>query len=438
MTTGTRTFICLAAGIVACCCTGTPNGTAPSAEVTVLFSSADSTDGTDSSCNQSVPYRIPALAETGGGRLLAVADYRHCRRDIGYGRVDLHSRSSSDNGRSWDEERTIIEGSGVSGAADCGFGDAALVCDRESGELLLMAVCGQTVYSLNSTNRQNPNRIAELRSSDGGVSWSSWEEKTEDIYSLFDGCGAGCVESCFVTSGKIFQSRSVKVGSHYRIYAALCARPNGNRVIYSDDFGRSWKALGGPDAMPAPYGDEAKCEELPDGSVILSSRAYEGRIFNIFRYDDTGSGEGVWGEPAWSYEGNMGCAAKENACNGELIVVKARRCAKESRRGTKGEGRREEVLLALQSLPLGPGRANVGIYFKEINTEMDPASLASGWSGPYRLSEKESAYSAMIQLSDGRIALFWEEGPNADCSGYGLCYSALSLSQISGGLYRAL
>lgn len=428
MTTGTRTFICLAAGIVACCCTGNPNGTAPSTEVTVLFSSAD---GAGCSSKPSVPYRIPALAETGEGRLLAVADYRHCRRDIGYGRVDLHSRSSYDNGRSWNEERTIIEGSGVSGAVDCGFGDAALVCDRESGELLLMAVCGQTVYSHESTGRQNPNRIAELRSRDGGRSWSGWEERTEDIYSLFDLSCNGCVESCFVTSGKIFQSRSVKVGSHYRIYAALCARPNGNRVIYSDDFGRSWKALGGPDAMPAPYGDEAKCEELPDGSVILSSRAYEGRIFNIFRYDDTGSGEGVWGEPAWSYAGNMGCAAKENACNGELIVVKARR-------GTKWTGRGEEVLLALQSLPLGPGRANVGIYFKEINTEMDPASLASGWSGPYRLSEKESAYSAMIQLSDGRIALFWEEGPNADGSGYDLCYRALSLSQISGGLYRAL
>lgn len=98
----------------------------------------------------------------------------------------------------------------------------------------------------------NPNRITALRSSDGGKTWGQWTEITEDIYSLFDDCQEGCVQSCFIASGRIFQSSIIKVGSHYRIYAAMCARPNGNRVIYSDDFGHSWKALGGTDHIKCP------------------------------------------------------------------------------------------------------------------------------------------------------------------------------------------
>ena len=45
-----------------------------------------------------IPYRIPSITKTSKGNLLAVADSRPCRADIGYGRVDLHGRISQDNG----------------------------------------------------------------------------------------------------------------------------------------------------------------------------------------------------------------------------------------------------------------------------------------------------------------------------------------------------
>lgn len=72
------------------------------------------------------------------------------------------------------------------------------------------------------------------------------------------------------------QSRSIKAGSHYRIYSALLSPHYGNAVIYSDDFGSTWKLLGNPASYPIPDGDEAKVEELPDGSVVLSSRKDNG------------------------------------------------------------------------------------------------------------------------------------------------------------------
>lgn len=378
--------------------------------------------------SDTIPYRIPAVSVMHNGDILALTDYRLCGNDIGYGRVDIHGRISRNGGRSWGKEFVLIEGSGVSGSTDCGFGDAAMVADRESGDMLVIMVCGETVYWHETTTRQNPNRIAVLRSSDNGRTWSAWEEITESVYTLFDDSVHGCVQSCFVGSGKILQSKQIKVGSHYRIYAALCARPNGNRVIYSDDFGHTWHALGGPDALPVPNGDEPKCEELPDGRVVISSRAWGGRYFNIYEYTDVASGAGAWGEAAGSGKRVNGCASLENACNGEILIVPAVR-----------KSDRKKVHLALQSVPLGPQRANVGIYYKELPEDIasiTPTSFAANWEKPYQVSDTTSAYSTMLQLKNGNIAFYYEESLTLNGRGYDMVYKEIPLEVITSDQYR--
>ena len=375
----------------------------------------------------SVPYRIPAIAQLKNGRLLALADYRPCTLDIGFGRVDIHAKLLSRNGKRWGEKFVIAEGTGVSGNVDCGFGDPALVVDRETGEILLITVCGSTPYGAESTTRQNPNRIALFRSHDNGCTWEQWKEITEDIYSLFDSSEHGPIQSCFVTSGKIFQSEIVKVGSHYRIYIALTARPNGNRVIYSDDFGATWSVLGGATALPSIWGDESKCEELPDGSVVLSSRAWGGRYFNIYRYTDCEYTEGAWGEVAPSGRRVGGCYAMENSCNGELLILPVIRVADN-----------QPIHLALQSVPVGPQRKSVGIYYKEVSVDDTPETFAANWSGPYMVTEKPSAYSTMIQLRNDDIAFYYEEADQIDVRGYDMVYLEISLAQLTAGTYRCL
>ena len=382
----------------------------------------------ETEATDTIPYRIPAIATLSDGSLLALSDYRYCKGDIGFGRVDIHGRMSSDNGRTWGEEFTLIEGTGIPGTVDCGFGDAALVADRESGDLLLMLVCGHTVYWHQTTNRQNPNRIAVLRSSDNGKTWSAWEEVTESIYSLFDGSVHGCIESCFIGSGKICQSRQVKVGSHYRLYAAMCARPNGNRVIYSDDFGRTWNVLGSVDELPAANGDEPKCEELPDGRVVLSSRAYGGRLFNIYSFTDAASGEGSWGEVAFSGEENSGCTAVENACNGEILILPVIR---------KEDG--AKVNVAFQSVPLGPDRRNVGVYYKELPADastLTPVLFAAGWEDPYQVSQAPSAYSTMVQQANGNIAFFYEECEDTCPGGFDMVYKEIPVDSLTFNRYK--
>lgn len=372
------------------------------------------------------PYRIPAIAKCSNGDLLALTDWRICGGDIGQGEVDIHYRISEDNGKTWGEEILLLDGTGNYNDWNYGYGDAAIVADSESDEVLVITAAGNTFYS--NCTRQNPLRMSRTYSHDNGRTWDASEEITEDIYGIFDKSSMGALKAAFFGSGRICQSRQIKVGQYYRIYAALCARDGGNRVIYSDDFGRTWQSLGTINKSPAPQGDEPKIEELPNGSVVLSSRMNGGRFYNIFTYSDQRSAEGEWGTVANSSSIATGVKALSNSTNGEILVIPAT---------AKADG--SQAFVALQSVPLGPGRANVGIYYKAL-TDADyanPTTFATGWSGPLQVSQKNSCYSTMCVQADGRIAFYYEEETFADNKGGGYTevYHPFTLEQLTENRY---
>ncbi|MBQ5730605.1 MAG: DUF4091 domain-containing protein, partial [Bacteroidaceae bacterium] len=349
------------------------------------------------------PYRIPGITTTSNGRLIASAARLVCGTDPGYGQVDVVCRISDDNGENWSEMIDVAVGTGRTSATknyfDTAFGDPAIVADRTSNEVIIIAVAGCTVYANANTTRKNPNLIALIRSKDNGETWEKPIDITEEIYSLFD--KGNPIQSAFVGGGKVFQSRIIKKDKYYRIYAALCARPNGNRVVYSDDFGATWQALGGASALPATGGDEPKCEELPDGRVILSSRVGGGRIYNIYTYSNALEGEGSWESAVKSNFDGAGHTPGGNSTNGEILIVPVVR---------NSDGK--EMYLALQSLPTGSGRTNVGIYYKELTDVNDIAKtsyFATGWNGYFEVSKTSSAYSSMDLQADNRIGFIYEE-----------------------------
>ena len=98
----------LGVAIVACGCVkegsgDKPQPALPAAERFEVFQLLNPND---------IPYRIPALATTKDGTLIAVADYRHSGTDIGVtdkGRIDLHYRLSYDNGNTWTDVMPLIE-----------------------------------------------------------------------------------------------------------------------------------------------------------------------------------------------------------------------------------------------------------------------------------------------------------------------------------------
>ena len=386
-----------------------------------------------------IPYRIPAIATASNGDLIAVADYRHSRADIGMatnGRIDLHARISKDNGKTWGDIFPIIEGQGAAGVNTpgqmyVGFGDPCIVADRESSRVLVLSCSGNVSFP--NGQRNNHQGIAHFYSEDYGKTWSAPVDRSESIYSQLDNTPYGPVRAMFVGSGKISQSKYIKVGDYYRIYCAVLVKDvNGthiNFVLYSDDFGEKWTILGDPNVAPIPSGaDEPKADELPDGSVLVSSRVTGGRYYNIFSYTDSKKAEGRWGTHSFSGNSNNGTTAISNSTNGEIINLPAKRVA---------DGK--PVYLQLQSVPFGSGRANVGIYYKELESLSDfvtAAKLSENWDGRHQASYLSSAYSTLCWQADSTLAFLYEEdtyGTNG--GGYTIVYKNYSLEQITDSAY---
>ena len=380
-----------------------------------------------------IPYRIPAITTTANGYVFAINDYRPCGNDIGFGEVDLVMRHSTKAGKEWDgvswtSPVKIADGVGKEATETwlTGFGDPAIVADREHNEILVMSVCGNRVcwhgnYGAGTAeNPENPNRMARLRIkyNEETGEWIAGEpeEVTYEIYPLFkDKNGKAHVGSMFIGAGRIAQSSMIKVGEYYRLYCAVWAVETAsyrhhNYVLYSDDFGESWNLLGelGNDFndSPAPYGNEPKCEELPDGSVLLSSRKGYGRYFNVFHYSNFEKAEGYWdGAVATDEVGDLKFGS--NDTNGEPLRI-----------GNK----------LFQSVPTGNSRSGVSIFYRTLSDDpatYTPTELSKGWT-KVQISDRGSAYSSMCILPDGNIGIYYEEEPG----GYSMVYLPVEVSKI--------
>ena len=205
----------------------------------------------NSANHSSTPYRIPAIATLSNGDVIAIADQRPCGADVGNGEVDIYAKISSNNGSTWTPSSTdpSADGTGLKiadGTSSNGYGDAAVVANRESGEVMAICVAGKVVFSNGSSSKHN--KMARLYSSDYGKTW-----KTEDVTTAFFDNLLPNAYTMFMASGKILQSTKVKKGNYYRLYGALLVRQkknwlskeNVNYVVYSDDFGKTWAILGG-------------------------------------------------------------------------------------------------------------------------------------------------------------------------------------------------
>ena len=389
------------------------------------------------------PYRIPAIATAPNGHIFAIADNRPCGNDIGYGEVDIKCRISTDNGYSWGDEFFVADGKGGdTNEMTTGFGDAAIVADRDQNKLLVMMVCGRTVChngrwdksKIGDTDADAVNRVARVyatyNETSGEWEWTQPVEMTDHIYSLFlNENDEPTVTSMFIGSGKICQSRVVKKDDYYRLYCSMWTRDGGNRVIYSDDFGGSWNVLGTIADRPASGGDEPKVEELPDGTVVLSSRKGGGRYFNLFTFADDTYTTGSWGTVVSSNNVENGLSFGGNTTNGEIYKVKA--IHKESGRICD---------LMFQSIPTGGDRSNVAVYYKEMvygenkANEYTPTTFAQNWTKGIHVSTKGSCYSTMIMQADGHVAFLFEEHPGDNYS-YCIVYIPYTIEDLTADQY---
>ena len=393
-------------------------------------------------------YRIPAIVAY-DNHVIAFSDNRSgvtdatSWGDVGsVGNISIEVRHSNDGGQTWTAPRCAVMGFG-SGNFDQSHGDAAVVRDRETGRMLIMTGSGEVGYGRSRVDvpgdYSHALKVGRYYSLDDGYTWNGGDV-TSQIYDLYR--GHGNIFRLFFTSGRICQSRLVKHGTYYRLYSAVVTN-EGSLVVYSDDFGHTWVPLGGADARPAPQGDEAKIEELPDGRVLLSCRrsGQDGRWFNIFTYADRQCQDGSWAEPVASEKHDGGTATINNNCNGEILFIPA----------LDAEGRK--VYVALQSVPRGtPGnhptnlerRSHVSIYWKAFDTAdswATPDRWAEGWQR-HEITDGYSAYSSMALDGNGDICFIYEDHGvhfrlgSQPTEMYDILYRHLSLQDITGGRYQ--
>ena len=378
-------------------------------------------------------YRIPALGQDANGKLYTAVDLRRTGSDIGMGNGhnDIVMKTSTDHGATWDAEFTTIAAGDQnqnhsSKQWTYSFGDPSIVVDRNNPQnVLVMCVGGHTSFF--ASKYEEPQHVVRLLSTDGGQTWKK-DSLTYQIYNLTKNSVGGTTFGLFLTSGKIMQSRYIKQGAYNRLYIAYPTnntKQNATFVIYSDDFGATWKLLGGDMQLPSSGADESKVEEMPDGSVLVSvrNRGSNTRGYSLFTYTDIAKGEGKW-----EFQTNATAMNNAvNAVNGEILIVPARR---------KADGK--QLFVALQSITLSKAREKVGVYFKELtdyNSYASAETLAADWQKGMQVSLMGSCYTGMELLTNDKIGYVYEEDAPGGIGGYNIMFKQIPLEDLTNGKY---
>ncbi len=329
----------------------------------------------------SVNFRIPAIETAGDGSIVVAVD---ARRDVARdlpNNIDIMIRRSTDMGETWSDAITIAD------FGSFGASDPSLVRDRNTGDLLCMFASHSGLFQ---STPLNPIRFQVCRSQDHGVTWSTPDEHTTQIY-------APGWYAAWLASGSAHQMRNG------RIVGAIGVRQNpdnviSNFMICSDDGGQSWSYK---PAEASAVGDEAKIVELDNGSLMMNIRNRTPDCRKIVISQDGGES---WGTPYFQYE------LTDPAINGDFI-----------RYTSVLDGYDKSRLLF--SIAAHPNtRKNLTLFLSYDEGATWPVSriLNPGLSG----------YSCLTVLSDGTIGCFYENGEYEE---YQLYFTRVSLDWLSAG-----
>ena len=203
---------------------------------------------------KAVRYRIPALAVSKKGTVLAFAEARRVDgNDVGD--IDAVVKRSEDGGKTWGPEIVIMD------AGTRSVNNQCPIVDPKSGRIWLCA------------NVTVPGRrpILISHSDDDGKAWSEPKDITAGLYNpdpraqIFGaGPGAGIV----LERGKLAGRFVVPMNFGF---AGTCV----SGAVYSDDRGVTWKT--GGMLRTGALMTEARCAELTDGSLLFNARTIEGK-----------------------------------------------------------------------------------------------------------------------------------------------------------------
>lgn len=362
-------------------------------------------------------YRIPAITRASDGTLVALSDARKMHIHDVTNSIDVVSRRSSDNGKTWSDYVVIFQGS--QSGTNCynwkGYGDAA-VASFSNGTVVATAIHG---FGLAGSSTDPATDVVWKVSRDNGKSWSS--EYTMD-QSLFGGLrgnispGNICVANEGYLKGKAlvglrtstspnYNSRSS--ASHQRIYC-LTYDPDENKwtriKIKSGYLTKDYLE------NTSNYLDEVQFVQVAKDQYILSARsdASGNRLF--YRLTFTSATQAT---ATMISQSGMNLA---NPCNGDLIKYAAK-------------GGTQYILHTVpKDMVYGSDncRTNLSAYYTELSTSgdlnwtrslnlFDPFDNTRGGATGTGIGAMDEAaqYSSLSMQEDGTIAVLMEAYPYA-------------------------
>lgn len=215
-------------------------------------------------------YRIPAIARTSSGTLVATFDIRYNHAGDLPANIDVGVSRSRDGGKTWTEVESVIKSDGLGGGK--GIGDPGILFDEKTGTLWISALLspksGHPIWASvsGSTSPKDCGQMILISSKNEGKSWSKPVNITADIKRLND--------SDTRSWGCVFQGPGAGIctDNGTLIFPAQIWGDKGKGVkgvlVYSKDSGKTWTS-----SKEMPWGgSESTCVQLADKSIMLNVR----------------------------------------------------------------------------------------------------------------------------------------------------------------------
>ena len=342
-------------------------------------------------------YRIPAMVETKGGKILAFCEARNTKADFYEGHedqfqgipvyqqgsskdsgdIDLVMKVSEDGGATWGGMVTLFD----DGNNTCG--NPSPVLDHATGRVWLFW-CWQKNGSQTSTFFPSildghTRRVLYTYSDDEGQTWAPFVDATPELKDRdWTWYATGPCHATQVFTGS-YKGRLIIPCNH----RDAANKHNYSHCCYSDDFGKTWK-LGGTTAVG---GNESCIVELSDGSVMTSMRIAgddmeEGVNANCRAFSVSKDGGASWG----TFDRVESLI--DPGCQGSIFNY-------------HNQGKPTSTLL-LSNCHHSTTRKAMAISVSKDNGKT--------WTTPYSVYDSRSAYSDVFVLSDGSVCVLYENG----------------------------
>ena len=262
-------------------------------------------------------YRIPGLATTNKGTLIAVYDVRNLGSGDLQGDIDVGMSRSTDGGQTWSAMKRVLDMGDYNGLPQeqNGVGDPAVLVDQTNNTiwvagLWVNGIPGKTAWGSSQPGLKPgvTGQFVLAKSEDDGVTWSQPINITEQCKKpewnlFFQGPGKGIT----------MKDGTLVFPAQYKDAQAMPF----STIIYSKDHGKTWSVGDGAKSNTT----EAQVVELSDGSLMLNMRDnrnvtekgdLNGRAVAITK--DLGH--------SWTVHSSSNSALPESNCMASLISAK--------------------------------------------------------------------------------------------------------------------